>query len=128
MLYLGRESGMNMEEENPIIQFSPRYGSYFTLKFAFRAVFIPGGFEELQSVTIKFLQRKQQAMYVCLSRDTRQSTDAFPFFFSFFFLLFSLYVSCCFSIIYLLTCKLHYLYAILPDSAVLSTLYLQCRV
>lgn len=90
MLYLGRESGMNMEEENPIIQFSPRYGSYFTLKFAFRAVFIPGGFEELQSVTIKFLQRKQQAMYVCLSRDTRQSTDAFPFFFLFFSSFFSL--------------------------------------
>lgn len=65
MLYLGRESGMNMEEENPIIQYLPRYGSYFALKFAFRAVSIPGGFEELQSVTIKFLQRKQQVRYIC---------------------------------------------------------------
>lgn len=46
-VYLGRESGMNMEEENPIIQDLPRYGSYFTLKFAFRDVSILSGFEEL---------------------------------------------------------------------------------
>lgn len=43
MLYLGRETGMNMEEEYPVLLVT----TYFTLKFAFRAVSKPGSFEEL---------------------------------------------------------------------------------
>lgn len=116
MLYLGRESGMNMEEENPIIQYSPRYGSYFTLKLAFRDVSIPGGFGDLQPATVKFLRRKQQARYIC-----QEIHDSQLILFLFFF---SASLAASPSYTYLPVNFTISRYAILPDSAVLSTLYL----